>query len=305
VLIAASRERIDDSSRRNVLLLVLCQATFMSTTSLTATVASLAGYALATDKALATLPITAGVVGTAVGTIPASLLMRRVGRRLGFLAGTGLAVVGGLVGAAAIWVASFGLLAAGSFLLGVSSAFAQLYRFAAAEAVSPRERSRAMSLVLAGGLAAAFVGPQLARATADLLPFRFVASYLAVPLLAALTALLLLGLRLPAPDVDATAGATRPIMAIVGQPVFLAAVLTGMSGYGVMNLLMTGTPLAMTQDHGHGLGDAAFVIQWHVVGMFLPSFFTGGLIQRIGIAVNAAGLAIAFAGTGVWYSGSR
>jgi MFS family permease len=303
------RPRIVTPSRRNVLLLALCQAAFMSSASLMATVGSLAGYVLAADKGLATLPATAVVVGTAVGTVPASMLMRRAGRRRGFIAGTVFAMAGGLVAAAAVGLGSFWLLALGSALVGMSSAFGQLYRFAAAEAVPEAERSRAISLVLAGGLVASFVGPQLAKVTADLAGTRYAASFLTVPLLALVTVLLLLGLRLPATDRPAVAGAVRPLGAIVRQPAFLAAVVAQMTGYGVMNLLMTGTPLAMTAYHGHGLGDAVFVIQWHMVGMFLPGFFTGTLIRRIGerptillgIGVNVASLVVAFAGVGIWH----
>jgi MFS family permease len=298
-----------DRRRRNLALLTLCQAAFMSTQSLMATIGTLAGHALAADKALATLPATAMVVGTAVGTIPASLLMRRLGRTLGFMAGSGFALAGGLVGAAAMRAASFRLLVAGSLLVGVASAFGQLYRFAAAEAVGPGERSRAIALVLAGGLVAGFVGPQLGHATADLLAPRFAASYLVVPLLALVTALLVLGLRLPAPVEARAEAAARPLGAIVAQPLFLVAVASQMTGYGVMNLLMTGAPLAMTTHHGHALGDAAFVIQWHVVGMFLPGFVTGAFIHRVGeratillgVAVNAASLAAALAGGTVWH----
>jgi predicted MFS family arabinose efflux permease len=302
------RPHLLDLSRRNVLLLALCQAAFMSSAALMATVGTLVGHALAADKALATLPATAVVVGTAVGTIPASLLTRRAGRQIGFIAGTGFAIAGGLVGAAAIGLGSFWLLALGCGLVGMSSAFGQLYRFAAAEAVSPEKRSRAISLVLAGGLVASFVGPQLARVTADLFATPFVGSVLTVPLLALVTVLFLAGLRLPAAVSGQAAGSTRPLSAIARQPTFLAAVVSQMTGYGVMNLLMTGTPLAMTTYHGHGLRDAVFVIQWHMVGMFLPSFFTGALIQRIGeratillgIAVNVASVAVAFTGFGVW-----
>jgi MFS family permease len=297
------------TQRRNVLLLALCQAAFMSSASLVATVGSLAGHALATDKALATLPATAVVVGTALGTIPASFLMRRAGRRLGFIVGSAFAIAGGLVAAGAVGMGSFWLLALGSALVGMSSAFGQLYRFAAAEAVPSAERSRAISMVLAGGLVASFVGPQLARLTANLFSTAFVASFLAVPALALLTVLFLLGLRLPVAASDPAVGSTRPLRAIVRQPTFVAAVISQMTGYGAMNLLMTGTPLAMTAHHGHGLGDAVFVIQWHMVGMFLPGFFTGTLIQRIGeratillgIALNGASLAVAFAGVGVWH----
>lgn len=281
----------------------------MSLVSLVATVGSLAGHGLAADKGLATLPATAVVVGTALGTVPASLLMRRIGRQRGFIAGTGFAIAGGLVATAAMGLGSFWLLALGSALVGMSSAFGQLYRFAAAEAVPDAQRSRAISAVLAGGLVASFAGPQLAKVTADLFETPYAASFLTVPLLALVTILLLVGLRLPAAGPATMAGSARPLGAIVRQPVFLAAVVAQMTGYGVMNLLMTGTPLAMTAYHGHGLGDAVFVIQWHMVGMFLPGFFTGRLIQRIGerptillgIGVNAASLVVAFAGVGIWH----
>ena len=298
-----------DRSRRNVLLLALCQAAFISTAALMATIGTLAGHALAANKALATLPATALTVGTALGTIPASLVMRRVGRRLGFIVGSGFTMAGGLVGAWAVVTQSFWLLAAGGFLMGVSSAFAQLYRFAAAEAVTPERRGRAISLVLAGGLLAGFIGPQLAGSTADLLGTRFVASFLCIPLLALASMGLMLGLRLPEAVESRVTGRARSVVAIVRQPLFLVAVVSEMVGYGVMNLLMTGTPLAMVTHHGHGLRDAAFVIEWHLVGMFLPGFFTGSLIQRIGeratiaigIAVNAGSLAVGFSGSTVWH----
>jgi MFS family permease len=298
-----------DRSRRNVLILTLCQAAFMSTTSLVATVGSLAGHALAADKALATLPATSAVVGTALGTIPASLVMRQVGRRRGFVAGNVFALAGGLLGGVAVAIESFPLLLGGTLLVGIASAFGQLYRFAAAEAVAPAARGRAMSIVLAGGLAAGFVGPQLARLTADLAGARFLASYLCVPLLALVSVLLVLGLDLPRPADARHDAPARPVTTIVAQPLFLTAVVSEMTGYGVMNLLMTGAPLAMIAHHGHGLGDAAFVIQWHIVGMFLPGFATGFLIQRIGerptillgVLTNAACLAIGFAGVSVWH----
>jgi predicted MFS family arabinose efflux permease len=298
-----------DRSRRNVFLLALCQAAFMSTASLMATVGTLAGHALAADKGLATLPATALTVGTALGTIPASLAMRRMGRRAGFVVGSAFTMAGGLVGAWAVVAQSFWLLLAGGFLMGVASAFAQLYRFAAAEAVTPERRGRAISLVLAGGLLASFVGPQLAGSTADLFRTRFTASFLCIPVLALVGMALTLGLRLPEAVESRVTGAARGVLAIVRQPLFLVAVVSEMVGYGVMNLLMTGTPLAMVAHHGHGLRDAAFVIQWHLVGMFLPGFFTGALIHRIGeratiatgIAMNVASLAAGFAGTTVWH----
>jgi MFS family permease len=295
------------AARRNLALLVACQAVFMTSTAVVATVGVLAGHALATDKALATLPATATVVGTALGTVPAALLMRRLGRRRGFMAGCAFAVVGGLISAGGVGAGSFALLLAGTLLVGVAAAFGQLYRFAAAEAVEPARRSRAISLVLAGGLAAGFLGPQLARATADLLPARFLATYALVPLLALVSVAILAGLDLPRMAVGAGASSGRPLWALVSGPLFLTAVVPQVTGYGVMNLLMTSAPLAMMAHHHHGLPDAAFVIQWHIVGMFLPSFFTGALVQRLGarvtaalgILANAAALVAGWAGSGV------
>src|SRR5262249_44193894 len=247
------------------------------------------------------------VIGTALSTIPASLLMKRVGRRVGFLVGALFATTGGLVSAAALAHERFWLLVAAGVFLGVSVAFAQQYRFAAAETSRPDFRSRAISFVLIGGLAAAFIGPMLARATVRLFETTYLGAYLCIPVLGLITAALLLGLRMPPPAADTAlvVGAARPITEIVRQPIFLVAVLAQMMGQGVMNLLMTGTPLAMMAHH-HTFTDTAFVIQWHVVGMFLPGFFTGTLIQRwgeravilLGIAVNVLAVGAAFLDVG-------
>jgi MFS family permease len=293
---------------RNVLLLTLTQATSSTSVTLVAAVGSLAGYALASNKALATLPSTMAVIGTALSTIPASLFMKRVGRRLGFVAGALCATAGGLISVAALAHGQFWLLTAAALLLGVSVAFAQQYRFAAAETSLPELRSRAISFVLVGGLAAAFAGPLLARATVQLFETTYLGSYLCVPLLGLLTAAWLAGLRMPAPADAAVhvAGPARPITEIVRQPIFIVAVLAQMMGQGVMNLLMTGTPLAMMAHH-HTFADTAFVIQWHVVGMFLPGFFTGTLVQRwgertvilLGIALNGLAVGAAALDVGV------
>jgi len=293
---------------RNVLLLTLTQATSSTSVTLIAAVGSLAGYALASNKALATLPSTMAVIGTALSTIPASLLMKRVGRRVGFVVGALCAMAGGLISVAAMARGQFWLLVAAALFLGVSVAFAQQYRFAAAETSLPEFRSRAISFVLAGGLAAAFIGPMLARATVQLFETTYLGSYLCVPLLGLLTAAWLAGLRMPPPSDAAAlvAGPARPIAEIVRQPIFIVAVLAQMMGQGVMNLLMTGTPLAMMAHH-HTFADTAFVIQWHVVGMFLPGFFTGTLVQRwgertvivLGIALNLLAVAAAWLDVGV------
>ena len=295
------------TGHRNVLLLALCQAAFVSAATLTATVGSLAGHALAQNKALATAPSAALVIGTALSTIPASLLMKRVGRRPGFIVGAGCAITGGLVAASALWTGSFPLLAAGSALLGCAAGFAQQYRFAAAETSSPEFRSRAISFVVAGGLVAGFVGPLLARGTKDLLAPEYLGAYACVPVLGALSIGLLLGLRMPMPKDEAkTAGPARSIGAIVRQPIFMVAVVSQMMAQGVMNLLMTGTPLAMMAHH-HAFADTAFVIQWHVVGMFLPGFFTGVLVQkwgeqaviRFGIVLNVLAVCVGVADVAV------
>jgi MFS family permease len=279
---------------RNVLLLTLAQATSSTSVTVVAAVGSLAGYALATDKAFATLPSTMSVIGTALSTIPASLFMKRVGRRLGFVGGSLCAAAGGLISVAAMARGQFWLLTAAALLLGVSVAFAQQYRFAAAETSLPEFKSRAISLVLAGGLAAAFIGPLLARATVALFDTTYLGSYLCVPVLGLITCAWLAGLRMPPPaeEVARAGSPARPITEIVRQPIFIVAVLAQMMGQGVMNLLMTGTPLAMMAHH-HTFTDTAFVIQWHVVGMFLPGFFTGTLVQRWGErAVIAVGIVL-------------
>ena len=289
-----------DPRHRNVLLLTLCQATFISIGTVTATVGSLAGHALAQNKALATVPATTFVIGTALSTVPASLVMKRAGRRLGFIIGAACNVTGGVVCAAALAAGSFWLLAAGSLVLGFSAAFSQQYRFAAAETSTPDFRSRAISIVLAGGLVAGFVGPLLARWTRSLFDVAYLGSYLCVPVLGAVPIVLLLGLRMPRTFEERVraGGPARPLGVIVRQPIFVVAALAQMVGQGVMNLLMTGTPLAMMAHH-HGFADTAFVIQWHVVGMFLPGFFTGSLVERwgeravilLGIALNVLAVA--------------
>ena len=293
---------------RNVLLLTLAQATSSTSVTLVAAVGALAGYALASNKALATLPSTMSVIGTALSTVPASLLMKRVGRRLGFMVGALAAMAGGLISALALAHGAFWLLTAGALLLGVSVAFAQQYRFAAAETSLPEFRSRAISFVLVGGLAAAFAGPMLARATVRVFDVTYLGSYVFVPVLGLVSLAWLVGLRMPPPAEVAvrTSEPVRSILQIVLQPIFILAVLAQMMGQGVMNLLMTGTPLAMMAHH-HSFADTAFVIQWHVVGMFLPGFFTGTLVQRwgertvivLGIALNLLAVVAAALDVGV------
>lgn len=235
-------------------------------------------------------------LGTAVATFPASMLMARRGRRHGFLMGATLGVLGGLIGASGIWAGSLALLCLGTMLVGAYQGFAQFYRFAAAEVAEPAFRPRAISYVLAGGIFAAVVGPELGRIGGPLLSAEFTGSFLLLTAASLLAMGFLLALRIPVPTIPAggagTGAKARPLGAIVAQPTYLVALFGATTGYGVMILAMTATPLAMIH-HQHGLGDAARVIQAHTLGMFLPSFVTGSLIARVGVLrIMLAGVAI-------------
>ena len=270
------------SIRRNVSLLAACQAMLLTNNSTLIAINALAGLALAPYPWLATLPVTGWVLGSALTTVPASLYMKRVGRRTGLMRGAGVGVVGALVCASAVWLQNFWLLCAGTLVWGTYNAFGQYYRFAAAEVASAEFRATAISLVLAGGLVGGILGPTTSRFTVDLLGPQFMGAYLAL-VLYALVAIALLGfIRIPDPAAEEQAARGRPMRGIALQPKFAVAVLAAAIGYGVMNLLMTSTPIAMGAC-GHPYGDAAFVISSHVIGMFAPSFVTGGLIRRFGV----------------------
>jgi len=271
-----------DKPRKNVGLLAGCQALLLVNNSVLITVNALVGYALATNKAIATLPVTAYFVGSAAFAMPASLLMKRYGRRAGFRIGAACAMAGALICALAVYLHAFWLLCAGTFVLGAYFAAGQFYRFAAGEAVPSESRATAMSLVLAAGVVGGFLGPETSKITRDLVPgVVYAGAYFSLIVFAIFAVLILRWLDIP-PLASADAkGAGRPMHVIARQPAFVVAVLGGVVGYGVMNLLMTATPLAMAACE-HPFNDAAFVIQWHMVGMFAPSFFTGPLIQRAG-----------------------
>jgi MFS family permease len=277
---------------RNVFLLACCQALLLSISVTLVSINALAGFALAPSKALATLPITTGVIGVALAAFPASLWCKRVGWRRGFLTGATFGLAGAVVSTLGLRAGSFAMLCAGTFLHGFHQAFGQYYRFAAAEAVSAATRPRAIALVLAGGLAGGLVAPALSRRTVDLLPTRFLASYASLAGFCLLTMLLAGFLRLSSSPEEVQRGSARPLREILVQPVFVVAAASGALGYTVMNLLMTATPLAMAFC-GHGFGASAGVISAHVVAMFAPSFFTGSLIQRTGaLKVILAGVAL-------------
>ncbi len=270
-------------AQKNVALLSACQGLLMTNNSILIATNALAGYALAADKALATLPVTAYIVGAALTTMPASLLMRRLGRRAGFTLGAVFGILGALICAYAAFVHNFWLLCAGALVLGVYNATGQYYRFAAADSASIDFKSKAISLVLAGGIVGGILGPETSKISKDLfVQAAFAGSYLSLGVVCLLAIGLLLLIDIPPLTAAEQKESGRPLTAIARQPAFIVAVLSAIVGYGVMSLLMTATPLAMMASR-HPFGDAAFVIQWHVIGMFAPSFFTGTLIKRYGV----------------------
>jgi MFS family permease len=294
-----------DPVRRNVLLLAGCQALLLTNSVTMLTISALAGHDLARNKALATLPLTAAVVGAALAAFPAALLMKRAGRRKGFLTGVLFGQAGALVAALAIATGRFWLLCAGTLLSGVYTAFGQYHRFAAADAAPPDGKARAISLVLAGGLVGGVLGPEISKHTIDLVQPRFLASYLSLFGFGLLALALVSRLAVASASEPQAQQEARPLRQIAAQPVFVVAVLSAALGYAVMNLLMTATPLAMGHC-GHPYGAAAGVIAAHVVAMFAPSFFTGSLIQRFGVlTVIVTGVALMIACVAVAVSGQR
>lgn len=295
------------TSRRNVLLLAVSQALYMIGTSTMIAEASIVGYTLAPDKGLATLPVALQQVAVVVTQIPANLLMRHVGRRWGYTVGAGFGIVGTAVAAVGVLWASFFLFCLGSALNGVYNGFGQSYRFAAVDGSGEGWRTKAISYTLAGGVIAAVLGPELAKYTKDLLaPVTFAGSFAALSLVAVLALVVLQFIEIPRPTAAERRDTGRPLFEILRQPAAMVAILSGMVGYGTMTLLMTVTPLAMIAC-SHPFSAAAFVIQWHVLGMFAPSFVTGTLIGRFGVlnviicglVVLAGCLAVNISGTAV------
>ena len=290
---------------RQVLLLVTAQALAQTASILVMTVGSLAGSQIAPAPHLATVPISAMIFGTVVATVPASMWMARAGRRVGFITGALLGVLGGLVAASGIFVRSFFVLLFGLFLIGTYQAFTLFYRFAASEVADDAFRPRAISLVLTGGVAAALLGPALAGLGSLLLDRAYAGSFLILAATSLAAAGVLLGLRVPIPKAQISQTQPRPLLVIMRQPTFAVALFGAATGGGVMVLAMTAMPLAMAQHH-HGLSATTVVMQMHVLGMFLPSFFTGSLITRFGVRrimisgalLLAAHVAMSLSGTG-------
>ena len=278
--------------RKSLTVLGICQALLLTNNATGVALNGLAGYALASNKSLATLPVTGWVIGAALSAYPASMLMKRLGRRGGFSVGTLLGLLGVAICSTALVLGSFWLLCFGTVVFGAYNGFGQFYRFAAADAVRPDFKEKAISLVLAGGLVGGLVGPQLSDLTVDLFATRYLGAYLILVVFMLANLVVLRFLEMPAPTEEERSGRVRPLLAIISQPKFMIGVLCASMSYGVMNLLMTATPLAMLIC-GHPFSSTTSVIGWHVVGMFAPSFFTGSLIRRFGLAnVMMGGVAL-------------
>ncbi|MBX9818223.1 MAG: MFS transporter [Burkholderiaceae bacterium] len=289
---------------RNLWLLALCQGLFLTNNVTFIAINGLVGLALAPYGWMATLPVMGYVVGGALATPLVARTQSRYGRRISFQIGLAVAVVSALLGAWAVADKQFWWLVAATVVAGYYSANGQLYRFAAAELAQPAFREKAVSLVLAGGLIGAVAGPNLAARTRTLLDVPFAGAYVVLAGVALLAMVLMAFVQFPAhqaPTAQTARG--RPLWEIARQPAFMVACICAALGYGVMNLLMAATPLAM-QQCGLGFDDAAFVLEWHVIGMFAPGFFTGHLIKRfgtltimgVGVLLNLLCIAIALSG---------
>ncbi|MGW8251990.1 MAG: MFS transporter [Anaerolineales bacterium] len=268
---------------RNVAVLSFGQVLGLTGAVMGVFIGGIIGSELAPTPVLATLPITASVVGVASFPIPASLLMKRIGRRRGFQSAAFMACLAALLAAYAIHLGNFALYALALFFIGGNSAFIQQYRFAAVESVTPEISGRAVSLVLLGGVAGGLIGPELARRTKDILPFgEYTGSYAALALIyLALILLMAFLARIQIPEKVAT-GEERPMRLIVVQPGYIVAVIASVVAYAVMSLIMTATPISMHSIHGHSLAATGLVIQSHVVAMYLPSLITASVITRLG-----------------------
>lgn len=268
---------------KTVVILSLCQALLGTGNILLIAMAALIGQSLAPNDALITLPLAFQFVGLMSATIPASMIMGKLGRRKGFYLGNSLGIVGAFGCCLALLYHNFLAFCIGSFLLGVGIGFGTLYRFAAVESCAPEQKSRAISFVMLGGVLAAFLGPALAVESKDLIAnYPFTGSFIGVVILNIIAFLMLTQADFKEHSQKFnTEQAQRSIFTIVSQPIFILSIVSATVGYVVMNLLMSATPLAM-HHHGFSFADSAWVIQWHVLGMFLPSFVTGKLIQKFG-----------------------
>jgi MFS family permease len=298
---------VSATARRNVSLLTVSQALANTSMSLTITTVPLVGAMLAEDKALATVPHTFQWIAIMAMATPASYLMHSIGRRNGFMLGAAMGVTGSLTGALAIWAHSFWLFCLATAQLGVFSCFAMFYRFAAAEAAEePQFRAKAISYVIGGGIVAAFIGPEIAKFSKDLmLPYVFAGTYVCVAVVPLFIIAVIARLDMPRAGFGERTAVVRPIAEIARQPGFVVAVFAAMIAWGGMVFLMTSTPLAMVAC-GFDFRSTAFVIQWHIVAMYAPSFVTGWLIGRFGLVnVMTLGAAFELIAAGIGLSGIR
>ncbi len=309
VIAEPSTEVTDDRlAARNALVLAAAQALGGGNTIVIFATGGIAGVMLAPDPTLATLPITLMAVGMWIGTLPVGMLAKAYGRRSALQIGSVCGALCGIISCAAMLRGSFALLLIGTFCGGLYAAAHQSYRFAAADTASTHFRAKAVAWVLAGGMFAAVIGPQIVILTKDIWPaYLFAGTFLAQAAGAVLAGAVLSLLKLPQPAVARPLGDGRPLAEIIGKPGFIVAVACGVASYVVMNLMMTAAPLAMVMCH-HSVGDAALGIQWHMIGMYAPSFFTGALIARfglraivaVGLALIAAAAAIGVLGVALW-----
>ncbi len=279
---------------RNLILLAVCQGLFLTNNITFIAINGLVGFSLAPFSWMATLPVMGYVVGGALSTVPVSRIQERFGRKPSFLIGIGVAILSSLLCLLAATTKNFALLVTATLIAGFYQANGHLYRFAAAELAGRDGKEKAVSWVLAGGILGAIAGPNIAAATKDVFAVPFAGAYLSLTLVGGIAAGVMSLIQFP-PVVATTPTpdhAARPLSVIIRQPLFVLATLGAALGYGVMNLLMAATPLAM-QTCGFPFKDAALVLEWHVIGMFAPGFFTGHLIQRYGaLTIMAVGVAL-------------
>ncbi|MFQ5983681.1 MAG: MFS transporter, partial [Woeseiaceae bacterium] len=278
---------------RNLSILITCQLISATGAIVLVTLGGIVGARLTSNQAFATLPISVMVISVAATTVPATLLMHAVGRKYGFALASLSAAVSALLAAYAIAFSSFAWFIVAAAVFGINMAFTQQYRFAAAESVEQQHAARAISIVLVGAIGGAFVGTELVKHGQFWIEYvSYAGTLVAVALLYVVQSLLFLILGpLRGEEHDTTVRSHRPLGRIVGQPVFIVAVLGGTVAYGVMTLIMTATPLSMNVHDGYSLEQTANVIRAHVLGMYVPSLVSGVLIERLGtVRMMAAGL---------------
>ena len=294
----------DRLARRNALVLAIAQALAGGNNTVLVATAAIVGTMLAPDKGLATLPISIFVLGMWMGTLPMGMLARRLGRRNALQIGTGCGVLTGLICCVAVLQGSFFLFNVGAVFSGFYASAHQSYRFAAADTASDEFRPKAISWVLFGGILAGVVGAQLVIATQTLWPpYLFAATYIGQSALALVAGGVLMFVNIPKPPPRSLVGDGRPLSEIAREPRFIVAVACGVAAYSMMNLVMTSAPLAMVMCN-HSITDATLGLQWHVLGMYAPSFITGALITRFGLErITGLGFALIIVAAGIGIAG--